>query len=231
MQLRKREIPLACALADEAASMPGERSLPCQFVCAWAAFENIYTALARQAGLLPQFELRRNGTMQTTRVGKLKIVLTRAPSAQAQIVAAVAACPSSLKHWLIAHPSTRFFVTRTPTLHGQPLTRDAWGQQPNGVVSVARTADARYPAWSPIDTPSYQRYMAQPMENKAQDELVTQLVALLGTVRENLACGGERDDEESGEQVVAHALTLLVGIVSHFTGGHDSLPRARSRTL
>ena len=116
MQLTDSEIPVAVSMHRFAGQWAAdERALVPTFVCYWAAFHNIYTALGARAGLHPRFELRRNGTIQTEREGGVKVVRTRVPSEGSQIDATYRCFSADLKHRLIAHPSTRFFAYRTPT--------------------------------------------------------------------------------------------------------------------
>jgi hypothetical protein len=154
--------------------------------------------------------------MRTDRVGDLKTVRTSVPSQSAQLDAAFRSFGTELQHRLIAHPSTRFFAYRTPTLQGVLLRRDKFGQALNGVVDIARTVDARYPVWCPIDVQAYRRALAQDADAETQAYLARQIVDLLCAVRSNILQGGPRDDEESSDDVVAHALPLLIEIVTDF---------------
>jgi hypothetical protein len=223
MPLTKDEIPIAYVMLDLARPFlqAGQGaahadSLPAQqFLCTWTAFEAVCAALARRGGLRPRFELRRNGTMQTRRVGAVKIVMVDTPSDGQRIDAAWAQFDDGLKHRLIAHPGAAFFVRRKPTVLGQVVERDGFGQRLNGLVDVACTVDARYPAWSPIDVAAYNRYMARGgTDPKARDLLARQVVDLLCTLHSNLVYGG--GDAESGPDVLEHALPLLSEIVECF---------------
>jgi hypothetical protein len=218
MPLMEDEIPVAYAMLDLArqVDLAHASTLAQRFLCTWAAFQIICAALARRAGLRPRFELRRNGTMQTRRVGSVKIVMVHPLPDGPRIEAAWAAFDDGLKHRLIAHPGATFFVRRKPVVLGQVVERDGFGQRPNGLVDVACTVDARYPAWSPIDVPAYNRYMARGgTDPKARDLLARQIVDLLCTLHSNLLYGEGRD-AESGPDVIEQALPLLSEIVQHF---------------
>jgi len=234
IRLTEDEIPVAYAMMELTRQPPrtetdqaGDRlsrlpahflahasTLAQRFLCTWAAFQAVCAALARRAGLRPRFELRRNGTMQTRRVGVVKIVLVHPPSDGQRIDAAWALFDDELKHRLIAHPGAAFFMRRKPTVLGQVVERDGFGQRLNGLVDVACTMDARYPAWSPIDAAAYNRYMARGgTDSKARELLARQIVDLLCTLHSNLLHGAS--DAESGPDVIEQALPLLSAIVEH----------------
>ena len=223
--LTEDQIPLAYAMIELARGSNGaaldaahKLRLAQRFICTWTAFQALCAALARRAGLRPRFELRRNGTMQTRRVGSVKIVQVHPPSEEQRIDAAWRQFDDELKHRLIAHASTAFFVRRRPSVLGQVVGRDGFGQRLNGLVDVACTVDARYPAWSPIDVPAYDRYMAQGgTDPKARDLLARQIVDVLCTLHGNLLHGG-KNGEESGPDVIEQALPLLSEIVQHLMG-------------
>ena len=154
--------------------------------------------------------------MQTRRVGSVKIVLVHPPSEGQRIDAAWGQFDDGLKHRLVAHSSTAFFLRRRPMVLGQVAERDGFGQRLNGLVDVACTVDARYPVWSPIDGTAYNQYMAQGgTDPKARDLLARQIVDLLCTLHSNLLYGGG-NDEESGPDVIGQALPLLSEIVERF---------------
>lgn len=191
-----------------------------QFVCCWTAFEAIYTTLGQRAGLKAGFVLRRNGTMQTRKLGKIKIVDVHVPSEEAQIDAVFAQLSNALKHRLIAHPSTAFFAERTPTWKGQPIEMDGFGQRLNGVIDVGRTVDRRYPVWCPLQIALYRQYVRQGGDDKTRDLLARQVIGILQAVRRNLIQndGTTHIDQESGVPVVHHALALLKPVVAEFVG-------------
>jgi hypothetical protein len=232
MPLTEDEIPIAYVMLDLARQpiqagqdavhdrlfLAHAKALLAQrFLCTWAAFQAICAALARRAGLRPRFELRRNGTMQTRRVGAVKIVVVHPPSDGQRIEAAWAQFDDGFRHRLIAHPGAAFFVRRKPVVLDQVMERDGFGQRLNGLVDVACTVDVRYPTWSPIDVVAYDRYMARGgTDPKARDLLARQIVDLLCTLHSNVLYGGS--DAESGPDVIEHALPLLDEIVNYFVG-------------
>jgi hypothetical protein len=95
----------------------------------------------------------------------------------------------ALKNALIRHRSTKFFVVRTPSWQQKRIRRDAFGQRLNGVLKVSRTTRDDYPVWSAINPAAYADYLAG---NKARaNELTTQIVDILYTVRNNTFHGGK----------------------------------------
>jgi hypothetical protein len=218
MRFARHELPAAYAMLDLAgqpASWPNAE-LWHRFHCCWAAFRLLYTAIAARSGLRPTFVLRRNGTMQTRRAGALKVAQAHPPSEEAQIEVLLGHLGAEAQHALLIHPGTRFFVSRRPTWQGQALGQDAFGQRLNGVIDVALTVDPRYPVWSPIDPKAYGQYVSGKGDARARDALARQVVDLLCTVERNLSYGGPRDDEESSEAVIEHALPLLSTILLYF---------------
>lgn len=186
-------------LAQETAAEP-----EVAYLLAWTAFEHVVKRAARQAGVRPQFGLRKNGTVQTQKVGDLKMPAVTPPRFEHEVAAALRCLPAAVLEALVAHPAVRAFAGRVPRLDGKPLVRDARGQPLTGVLDVAHTPDPRYPVWCPLDA-DLARAAAQGALTEAQrDALVTQVVALLGAVRRNLLVGGE-----DGAAIAARALPLV----------------------
>jgi hypothetical protein len=186
------------------------------YICYWMAFNVIYTALAAASGLRPEFSLRRNGTRVTRRVGAVKVTQVHPPSESAQINAAFGHLSADLKHQLIVHEDTPFFVYRKPTWRGTALETDTFRQRLNGVINVGHTIDPRYPVWSPIDVKLYRQYTNKGPDDATRDILARQVLDVLCTVRGNLLYGGEPADAESSAQVVGKALPLLAKVVFYF---------------
>ncbi|MBN1937240.1 MAG: hypothetical protein JW934_21450 [Anaerolineae bacterium] len=192
-----------------------------QFLCYWTAFEAICAALGQRAGLKPGFVLRRNGTMQTRKLGKLKIVEVDVPSQEAQIDAAFSHFSDDLKHRLILHPGAAFFAERTPTWGDRAIEVDGFGQRLNGVIDVGRTVDRRYPVWSPLQLVLYRQYVRQGGDDKTRDLLARQVIGILQAVRRNLVQDAvhpdaAQTDQENSAPVVHHALALLRLVVTEF---------------
>ncbi|MBN1139278.1 MAG: hypothetical protein JXM73_22065 [Anaerolineae bacterium] len=209
MKLDRADIPVATILLH-----PDEPHPAWAFIRHWAAFEVIYTALAARAGVRPSFALRQNGTLETRKEGKIKVARTNVPSQRQQIDLAFEHMDAGLRHSLIVHPSTAFFAGRKPTWQGSVVESDGFGQRLNGVIDISQTVDARYPVWSPLSTPLYRQYTRQGGDGKTQAILARQILDLLCTIRHNLTQGGDRQDEESGTEVLSRALPWLQRIVS-----------------
>jgi hypothetical protein len=198
------------------------------FVCYWTAFANVYTILATQSGLRPRFGLRQNGTLRTRKVKVdaaspiIKMAEVYPPTEKAKLDNVFKHFSDDLKHRLIIHPSTHFFVYRTPTWGGHPLKRDAFKQYLNGVINVGATVDARYPVWSPLSVYLYKQYSQEGPNSKARNVLSKQILDLLNTIHLNLRHraqnipGDKQAEDENDSTVVAQALPLLSMIVLDF---------------
>ncbi len=136
------------------------------------------------------------------------------PQEKDQIAAAVAAFAPTLKDALIRHRSTKFFVVRTPSWQQNRIRRDAFGQRLNGVLKVSRTTRDDYPVWSPIDPAAYADYLAG--NNARANELTTQIVDILYTVRNNTFHGGKMPSDANDRGVIEKAYPILYMIVRSF---------------
>ncbi len=210
-QLDKARVASAMlALVEHSDSQPVQK-----FLCYWVAFTNIQIHLAAQAGLKPRFGLRKNGTLRTHNVHGVKMAEVSLPTERAQYDKALASFSSDLKHQLILHESTRFFVYRAPVWQTYPRHQDALKQRLNGVANLALTLDARYPIWAPLDVQLYEHYLEGEQTQKASDALVHQIFDVLRTVYSNLLYA-DLDVAENSSVVVGHALALLTLIVHGF---------------
>ena len=90
-----------------------------------------------------------------------------------------------LKHSLILHQGTEYFVGRIPYWQGIKIETDVFGQRVNGVINVNYTGDSQYPVWSPIDFQYFEEYLENPDNQDNRIFLARQIVDLLFTVREN----------------------------------------------
>ena len=202
-------------LGRQAAQRPGPRASA--YLCYWAAFTNIYAALATQQGARPHFGLRKNGTLRTRRVGTLKMAEIDPPAESELLDKACAGLDAALKHKLITHASTRFFVQRTPVWRGKSIAVDGARQHLNGVLDMRCTFDARYPLWRPIDVALYARYIragdAGSTDEEAQNVLARQILDVLQTVAHNLLYSGTPARDENAPDVIEHALALLSDLV------------------
>jgi hypothetical protein len=121
-----------------------------------------------------------------------------------------------LKRRLVEHPSSSFFVYRTPQWRGQPIARDASGQRLNGVLNVGYTIDDQHPVWTPIDVQTFEEYQAGARDPARADALARQILNVLYTVRNNTFHGGKRADDANDREVLEKALPLLIAIVDSF---------------
>jgi len=183
----------------------------------WVAFNNIYTIIAYTGSKSPKLVLRQ-GIVVTEPNGNVNIPkINRVASERDEIDLAFEEFDNDLKHTLIVHPSTDFFVNRSPFWQNHPVPTDVLGQRLNGVLNVNYTVNTDYPVWSPIDFQSYAQYLGNPGDDQARNLLAKQIVEMLYTVRCNLMHGGKRHDDRNDLSVVENALPLLQIIVSTFT--------------
>lgn len=203
------------ALGRQAVQHPAQRASA--YLCYWTAFTNIYAGIAAQQGVRPHFGLRKNGTLRTRRVGTLKMAEIDPPSEDELLDKACAGLDAALKHKLITHASTRFFVQRTPVWRGKRIGVDGARQRLNGVLDMRCTFDARYPQWRPIDAALYAHYLragdAEPADDEAQNVLTRQILDVLQIVAHNLIYSSAPTRDENAPAVIEHALALLSGLV------------------
>jgi len=220
MNLIRDDIWIATAMAELARASIRQTQQPYQaFICYWAAFANLYSILASQAGLRPHFGLHKNGTLRIQRTDTLKMAEVYPPTEEAQIHKAFESFNTTLNHQLIVHEATAFFVYRTPTWRNTPVRRDKFGQRLNGVLNIACTLDTRYPVWSPIDIKLYEGYtrgtLVESEHDQARVVLGGQILDMLHTVQKNLLHAAVGVGENA-QDLVGKALPLLSTIVLHF---------------
>jgi hypothetical protein len=182
----------------------------------WTAFNNIYTTLAHRKGCRTQIKKNDDGSIATIANGNVNIPEAVVVSEREQIDLAFRDFDDDLKHTLILHESTAYFVGRIPAWQGKKIEYDAFGQRINGVIKVNYTSDAQYPVWSPIDTQHYEGYLENPDNEKSRNLLARQIVDLLHAVRENFMHGGRKFDDANDIKVVENALPMLELIVTSF---------------
>ena len=130
--------------------------------------------------------------------------------------------PVDLKVSLVEHPSTRFFVYRTPLWRGHPVQNDGQGQRLNGVLNVGHTIDADHPVWTPINTQAFELYQSGSITPAGLDELARQVMEVVYTVRNNTFHGGKRADDANDREVLEKALPLLAMIVGVFVSVREA---------
>lgn len=212
------EIPVAysmVALAQQCAKIAPQ---PFQeFMCYWTAFNNIYTAIAERNGYFARLRTQRDGTIRTRENGSVRIPeVEMALGERDEIDLAFNEFEEVLKKKLISHPSTRFFVGRTPRWHGREIQSDENDQKLNGVINVGYTIDHRNPVWSPVDFAAYERFVQGNATSEDISLLARQLIFLIYTIRNNTFHAGKRADDANDIEVVEMALPLLKMIVESF---------------
>ena len=216
---RSQEVPIAYAMIAAAKRVrprrDGQHPFQ-QYFLYWAAFDNIYTTIAHRSGRRTQLRRNDDGTIITTPNGNVNIPEVITVGEREKMRLALEAFSDDLKHALITHEGTAYFVRRVPFCDGNPIEQDAFGQRVNGVINVNHTTDSQYPVWSPIDIQVYEAYQEDPNE-ESRNFVAGQIVDLLYTVRNNLMHAGKKFDDANDLNVVKNALPLLELIVSSFT--------------
>lgn len=216
--LAQYEIQIAYSMVELAQQAAKFAPQPFQeYMCYWSAFNNIYTTLAERKGNFAHLHIQKDGSIHMRKNGSVLIPEVKlALSERDEIELAFTEFSESLKHKIITHQNTVFFVERVPKWHGVEIKFDEIGQRLNGVINVKYTPDNKHPVWSPIDFVAYEQYI----QNKASlDEinlLARQLLSLTYTVRNNTFHGGKRADDANDRQVVEMALPLLKMVVESF---------------
>ena len=216
MTFAQYEVPVAYSMITMAMQL-GRPSHPLEaFTCYWAAFNNIYVTIAEQAGKKAQLRKNADGSLRTRAVGQVNLPDVAVVTEREQIDLAFQQFTGDLKCGLVEHPSSRFFVYRTPQWRGVPIERDARGQRLNGVLNVGHTLDAAHPVWAPIDTQMFEEYHGAARDVVRCDALAHQILNVLYAVRNNTFHGGKRADDANDREVLEKALPLLVMIVDSF---------------
>lgn len=211
------EVPVAYSMVTMATQLLIPSSHPVQaFTCYWAAFNNIYVTIAEQKGRRAQLRRNADGAVRTRVVAQVNVPEVNPVREREQIDLAFQQFTDELKHDLIEHPSTRFFVYRTPYWRAQPLEKDVNGQRLNGVLNVGHTLDAAHPVWAPIDTQMFEKYHDGARNSETRNALACQVLNVLYTVRNNAFHGGKRADDANDREVLEKALPLLAIIVGAF---------------
>jgi hypothetical protein len=188
-----------------------------QYFFFWTAFNNIYTTIAHSKGCRTRIKRDDDGSIVTVANGNVNIPQVVIVPDRDQIHLAFQEFPDDLKHTLILHKGTEYFVGRIPAWQGVQIEYDALGQRVNGVINVNYTSDSQYPVWSPIDLQHYEEYLENPDDRENRDFLARQIVDLLHTIRKNMMHGGRKLDDANDIAVVANALPMLELIVTSFT--------------
>ncbi len=189
-----------------------------QYFYYWAAFNNIYATIAFTDENLVELDIDSDGNVKTRKNGNVRIPITKTVIRERdQIELAFQEFDDELKHNLIVHPSTDFFVRRIPQWNYQPIETDKSGQRLNGVLNVNYTTKVEYPVWSPIDFQIYAEYLENNENIYARNFLANQIVKMLYTIRCNLMHGMKNMDDRNDVDVVIKALPLLEMIVIAFT--------------
>lgn len=183
----------------------------------WTAFTAIYTTIARHQGLRNQIVKNEDGSIATQANGHVNIPEVKVASEREQLHFCVDEFDDQLKHTLITHQSTKYFLTRIPYWEGEKIKTDAFRQRINGVLNVNHTTSRDYPVWSPIDIQYYEAYLDNPDNQETRDFLIKQIVDLLHTIRNNFMSGGRKLNDANDLSIPENALPLLEIIVNSFT--------------
>ena len=212
-------VNVACPTAE--AMLALSRTLEGQpknaYLSSWTAFDSIVRLIARQSGVKPQFNLRKNGTLKLVNVGGLRMPKVSAPSTTDIYSTALEKLDKRVKHALIVHKSVEVCANRTPTLNNRVIKNDSRGQQLNGLIDVSRTSDPRYPIWCPITLSWYKSYLRGEADSEMQHNLVIQIVTILDTLRINILYDDGTNAQECGVNLVTCAQPLLNILINGLT--------------
>jgi hypothetical protein len=212
------EIPVAYSMVALAQKSAQSESQPFQeILCYWSAFNNIYTTISERKGYFARLRTQKDGTIRSRINGSVLIPeIEMSLRERDEIDLAYTEFSEALKHTLIAHPNTKFFVERVPKWQGREIKFDGNGQRLNGVINVRYTIDDKHPVWSPIDFGAYELYTQGKASPDDINLLTRQLLYLVYTIRNNTFHGGKRADDTNDRQVIENALPLLKIIVEFF---------------
>lgn len=180
-----------------------------QYFLFWTAFNNIYTTIAHSKGRRTQIKENDDGSVVTIANGNVNIPEVIIVSEREKLRLAFQEFVDDLKHTLILHEGTEYFVGRIPYWQGIQIEYDAFGQRVNGVINVDYTNDSQYPVWSPIDSQYYEEYLENPNNEENRNFLAKQIVDLLYTIRNNLMHCGKKFDDANDISVIKNALPML----------------------
>lgn len=220
IKFKRNEIPVSYSLIGAARhikKVARERHPFRIYFYYWAAFNEIYSTISYTASRSNTLRMDATGQPFRRQNGSVQIPIVQRVQEREQIDLAFDEFDDELKHNLIVHPNTVFFLNRIPKWQGQQIEFDSIGQKLNGVLKVSDTINIDYPVWSPIDIPAYQAYSANPTDSVSRDLLSKQILNLLYTVRCNLAHGHKEYNDGNDVTVVQNALPLLKTIISAFT--------------
>jgi hypothetical protein len=179
------------------------------YLCSWTAFDSLVRLIARQSGVKPQFNLRKNGTLKMQDVGGLRMPNVKPPRSKEIYSSILEKLDVRVKHALIVHKSVEVCAYRTPTFNNRVVKSDRRGQQLNGILDISRTLDPRYPIWCPITLAWYRTYLSDDGDDEMRDNLVRQIITILETLRENILYDDGRNSQECGPNLVVCAQPLL----------------------
>lgn len=114
-----------------------------QYFLFWTAFNNIYTTIAHREGRRTQIKENDDGSIVTIANGNVNIPKVVIVTEREQIRLAFQEFVDDLKHTLILHEGTEYFVGRIPFWQEIQIEYDAFGQRVNGVINANYTSDSQ----------------------------------------------------------------------------------------
>jgi len=213
----KEEVPVASSMISfiEGATNFDSESIP-KFMCLWVAFNNIYTTIGDREGLKPRPKKDKQGNIRVRTYGSVGVPDVEPTRERELLDLSFGKFDNMLKHRLIMHDCTKYFVYRTPRWHNTAIEYDKHGQRVNGVINVGYTTSAKDPVWSPIDESMYESYITDNDNIEHRNELARQILYLIYTIRCNIFHGGKRMDDAYDMEVVKKVIPLLKIIVDYF---------------
>ncbi len=216
--LHRLEVPVAYSMVELARNPTSAEHQPFhEFICYWTAFNNIYSTLAKRHIDVVELKTEEDGSIRTWLNGSVQIPRIKLNvKEREEILVAFEYFSDELKHELIIHPNTEFFVSRVPIWNGCEIEFDIKGQRVNGVIKIRDTVSEEYPIWSPIDIPAYERYVRDVPEEEDRDLLAKQIIFMLYSIRNNTVHAGKNADDANDREVIKKAIPLLSIVVNFF---------------
>jgi len=151
-------LPIVYSMIEAARGKPNNEIYE-KYLYFWIAFNNIYTTLTFMDNVFPtSYRKDVTGNILRSNVNGIQMHQVRSAQESQEIDVAFSLFDDVLKHSLISHPNTHFFVNRKPKWLNQEISTDILRQKVNGVLKLNKMIDKDNPVWSPIDKAKFRDY-------------------------------------------------------------------------
>jgi hypothetical protein len=214
------EIPVARSMLRLACQ---STNIFARYICTWISFNNVYTTLWYRCRDNQGAFNNPNADYPCSEKPTLQLSPKR-PREWELIDHAFAHFSTSLKETLVLHPSTDFFVNRTPRPPRGLFAHHPNQAQHNGVLKVGDSTPSA-PEYQEIDVAAFNQFQANTADSAALDVVADQVLDVLYAVRNNTFHGGKQADDAQDVEVVERALPLVQLIVRDFWADPHTWPR------